>query len=176
MVPTLQYEAARSLIQDGDLLSFVPNDKKILHVATQKVTKSDYYHSGIAVWMNTRCGASRLFVCEATRSGRHVIPLSCYRSYRFDVTACPVEFCKFEDNLLERVGKVPYGFLDFITVGARNLFGITLKDANGEICSEVVQKQYSYAGMSMPSYILSPGELYEYMKACGIQDRVHVVQ
>lgn len=175
VVAKLSYDEARSLIQDGDLLSFVPHSNNLLHRITQWVTKSSYYHSGVAVWMESTGHIRRLFVCEAHRSGRRLIPLSMYKGTKFDVTCCPIDWEFIEEGLLDNVGKIKYGFMDFVFVGVRDLFGITLRDTDGEICSEMVQDAYNKAGLRMPDYVLSPGELYEYLKASGIEDRVQVI-
>ena len=168
------YEEARSLIKNGDLISFCPNDRNWLHRLTLKVTQSDYYHSGMAVWLEAEFGTRRLFVCEAHKSGRRLVPLSLYENNSFDVLACPVEFHKIEAPALDRVGKVKYGFMDFIAVGLRILFGIHLKDQSGEICSEFIQDEYNKAGFSMPQEVLSPGELHGYLLSLGIEHRVSV--
>ncbi len=175
--PVMNYEEARSLIQNGDLLSFMVGrkDRSFFHSLTQAVTRSPYYHSGIAVWMHTQGGQSRLFVCEAHRGGRRLVPLSMYSNTRFDVTECPVDFKLIEKSLIERVGNVPYGFLDYISVGLRMLFGITAKDDSGaEICSEMAQDLYYNAGLRMPEDPLAPNELKDFVNKMGYADRVHV--
>ena len=174
--PELTYDDARELIQSGDSISFVPHDNNPLHVITQLVTKSEYYHTGVAVWMYTSTGRSRLQVCEAHRSGRRLVPLSLYRGTRFDVTKGLIDFDLIEGPLLDKVGKVKYGFRDFVGIGFRELFGLTIKDESGEICSEVVQDALWRAGLNIPrDTVMSPGERYRYLKGMGIEDRVKVI-
>lgn len=172
--PRLQYEKARELICNGDLLSFTPHDANFIHALTLRVTNSKYYHTGLAVWLQSPCGQPRLFVCEAVRGGRRLVPLSIYSNTAFDVTCCPVDFDKMEGHMLERVGRVPYGFCDFIAVGLRRLFGIHLRNQRGEICSELAQKMYEKAGLHLFDEVLSPGEIYALLKEKGVPDRVHV--
>ena len=169
----MNYTDARSLIKSGDLLSFKPNDTKFLHVLTQAVTKSEYYHSGVAVWI-TVDRVRRLFICEATRVGRRLVPLSIYSTHKFDVTECPVQFQDMEESLLERVGYVGYGFMDFVSIGVRNLFGVTLRDSKGEVCSEMVQKEYKKAGFNCQEYPYSPGELKDTLNRLGFNDKLSV--
>lgn len=174
--PSLLYDEARKLIQSGDIISFVPHGSNPLHVITQLVTKSEYYHTGVATWLYTSNGNQRLFVCEAHRSGRRLVPLSIYRGTQFDVTRCPVSFDLMEDRLLAKVGQVKYGFRDFVGIGFRELFGLVIKDEKGEICSEMVQDALWIAGMKIPEdTVMSPGELYRYLKGMGMEDRVKVI-
>lgn len=175
--PVLSYQEARPLIKNGDLLSFKVSRKNrtFLHDLTKAVTRSHYYHSGIAVWMFTQGGEGRLFICEAHREGRRLVPLSMYSNVHFDVTVCPVEFSLIEKSMLERVGTVPYGFLDYITVGLRMTFGISAKNDEGaEICSEMAQNLFSEAGFKVPDYPMAPNELKDYVNYMGYSDRVQV--
>lgn len=175
--PVMNYDGARTLIQNGDLLSFMVGhkDRKLTHKLTELVTNSPYYHSGIAVWLSSAHGESRLFICEAKPTGRQIVPLSMYSNLRFDVTRCPVEFRAIERPMLEKVGSVPYSILDYVTVGLRMMFGISAKDDTGaEICSEMAQDLYYNAGLALPEEPLAPNELKEYLNATGYEDRVHV--
>jgi hypothetical protein len=172
--PTYSYEEARGLIQNGDCISFISRDDNFLHNLTKKVTKSDYYHSGIAVWLSSPGGIQRLFVCEAHRAGRRLVPLSMYQGAWLDVKQCPVNFMDMEASLLTKVGQVDYGFADYILVGMRILFGVRVGDDAGEICSELVQDEYAKAGFEMPEYVLSPGELDRYLSSKGVPDRVFI--
>ena len=171
---TLNYEEGRLLIKDGDLISFIPTPGNFLHTLTQKVTKSDYYHSAIAVWLESDGGTRRLFVCEAHREGRRLVPMSMYKGSSFDVTVCPITYALIDGPMLDPVGGVPYGFFDFIAVGARMLFGVNISNGAGEICSEMVENMYDLGGMRMPKYIMSPGELKAYLNACGVVDRLYI--
>lgn len=177
VVPVMSYKEARSFIKNGDLLTFMVGHKdyRLLHKLTKFVTRSPYYHTGIAVWMSTDSGESRLFICEAHRTGRRLVPLSMYSNLRFDVTTCPVEFNLIEKPLLELVGSVPYGFLDYIGVGLRMLFGITAKDDDGsEICSEMAQDLFYKAGLSIPDVPFAPNELKHFINTIGFADKVYV--
>lgn len=176
-VPVVSYEEARSLIKSGDLLSFRTGsrDAKPMHWLTEMVTRSPYYHTGIAVWLSSEGGESRLFICEAQPSGRRLVPLSMFANLHFDVTESPVAFELIEKMMLERVGAVPYGFLDYIGVGVRMLFGIAAKDDNGaEICSEMAQDLFRKAGLVIPEHPLAPNELKEFINDLGFKDRILV--
>jgi hypothetical protein len=175
--PVMSYKDARPLIQNGDVVSFMVGHKDhlILHKLTKLVTRSPYYHTGLAVWIATSSGESRLFVCEAYPGGRRLIPLSVYSNLRFDVTPCPVAFDLIEKPMLERVGSVPYGFWDYFAVGLRMLFGITAKDNEGtEICSEMAQDLFFNADFPIPIMPLAPNELKEFINNAGIADRVSI--
>lgn len=139
------------------------------------VTNSSYYHTGIAVWLSSENSLPRLFICEAQPAGRRLVPLSIYSDLHFDVTKCPVDFGLIERPLLEKVGSVPYGFLDYIGIGMRMLFGITAKDDNGaEICSEMAQDLFRKAGLIIPEHPLAPSELKKFINDLGFEDRVLV--
>ena len=175
--PVMSYKEARPLIQNGDVISFMIGDKdnKFLHKLIKLVTGSRYYHTGVAVWMSTSGGESRLFICEAHPSGRRLVPLSVYSDLHFDIMPCPVPFDFIERQLVERVGSVPYGFLDYIGVGLRMVLGITAKDHNGsEICSEMVQDLLLGAGFSIGTAPLAPSELKEVINYAGFHDRISV--
>ncbi len=175
--PNLDYNTGRLLIKNGDLLSFKPrkNHTKLIQRLTQLVTRSSYYHSGIAVWLKSENVIARLFVCEAHKSGRRIVPLSVYSSHEFAVTECPVNFNLIERELVERVGFVPYGTIDYIVIGLRMLFGITAKNKSGqEVCSEMIQMLYRSVGLDLPKYALAPGELKEMVNSLGYNDRVYI--
>ena len=169
---TLKYAEARELIQDGDIVSVKPCDYNPVHLVVCWVTKKPFYHTAIALWMYSTGGTKRLFVCEAHRSGRRLVPMSKYESNEMVVKCAPLPFAKIEESLLSRVGFVPYAFWDLIVVGVRILFGRLWKDSKAEICSELAQDIYSEAGFTMPDYVLSPGELDSYLESCGVPDRV----
>lgn len=157
------YAEVRSLICNGDLLTFSKNAQSSLwHRFTTRVLRSPYYHCGLAVWMTSDNGTRRLFICEAGTS-RRILLLSAYTGLDFDVIGCPADFNKFEDSLLERVGVERYSIITYIAVGLRFLIGLPTKDPSGEICSEMVQKAYRKGGFYLPRTIMSPGELHAYV-------------
>ncbi len=176
--PVMSYEEARGNIQNGDVLSFITghkNGKALFRQLTKAVTNSSYYHTGIAVWLSSVNSAPRLFICEAQPAGRRLVPLSFYSDLHFDVTKCPVDFSLIEKPLLEKVGSVPYGFLDYIGIGMRVLFGITAKDDDGaEICSEMAQDLFRDAGLAISENPFAPSELKKFINDLGFEDRVLV--
>jgi hypothetical protein len=68
-LPSLRYADIRGSIQDGDILLF--KGRGLLSRLISMFTRSDYTHSGIAVWWN-----ERLMVLEAVGKGVWAVPLS----------------------------------------------------------------------------------------------------
>jgi hypothetical protein len=125
--------------------------------------KSEYYHCGIAMWLQSNSGVKRLFICEAGTK-RRLILLSVYKGLDFDVIACPVDFELVEDSLLNRVGVAKYSFATYLAVGLRYLLGISFEQQRGEICSMLVQSEYRRAGLeALPEVVMSPGELHNWL-------------
>lgn len=165
----LSYEEARDHICNGDLLSFSKNaESSLWHRFTTRVLRSPFYHCGIAMWLTSNNGEKRLFICEAGNK-RRIILLSTYSGLDFDVIKCPVDFNDIEFRLLDRVGIAKYSIRTYISVGLRFLFGFTSRDQSGEICSEMIQREYRQAGLHyLPLYdVLSPGELHDMLLSNG---------
>jgi hypothetical protein len=68
-LPSLRYTDIRGSIQDGDILLF--KGRGLLSRLISMFTRSEYTHSGIAVWWN-----ERLMVLEAVGKGVWAVPLS----------------------------------------------------------------------------------------------------
>ena len=146
------------------------------HKFTTWVIKDPHFHCGIALWMTTRSGVPRLFICEAGIK-RRVILLSSYLGSDMDVLKAPVDIGKYEEHMLSRVGVTPYSLWDYLSVALRIWLDVPVRcpfGNKGEICSEMVQKEYATAGYPTAHIVLSPGELYRLLLRDGCELRVRV--
>lgn len=169
------YSAARFYIKDGDFIAMRRTGRSSLwHKFTTWVTGAPHYHCGIALWMATRSGFPRLFICEAGTK-RRVVLLSSYLGTEIDVLVCPVGMSRLEEPLLSKVGTSPYSLVDYISIGFRLWFGlVTRVSPPGEVCSEMVQSEYANAGFQTSDTVLSPGELYKLLleKGCAVRVKI----
>lgn len=159
---TYTYEEARDLIRDGDIVSVHRRRGSLnpFHLITNIVTNSPIYHSAVATWLKTEYGHERLFVIEAASGGRRLIPMSCYSLDDMDVIACPFDFSTVADDALAKVHMVPYGYIDLIVIGIKELFGLPAKDVvNAEVCSEFAAKTWKAGGVNIEDTVLSPAKL-----------------
>lgn len=170
--PILKYLDARELIQDGDILSFRPHPSEYVKRLTCLVTNTPYYHTGMAVWLSPEVGIKRLFVIEAHKGGRRLIPMSLYEEDIIDVICCPIDFSKVSAEVLEKVGKVPYGYIDFVIIGLKEMIGLPSTDHSGEVCSEFVAKTCVAGGVKISDTDISPGKLDAELIKLGAQRRV----
>lgn len=165
MAPILSYEQARDLIQDGDIVSILRNDKKssIIAKLTTWWTQSPIYHTGIAVWLSTYSNnEKRLFIVEAFDATRRVAPLSIYAKNRMHILAIPehVKFEYFAPSLLERIGTAEYSYIRAFMSGLRQYVKLpALVLATGEFCSELAAKAWKIGGMNITETGLNPAEL-----------------
>jgi hypothetical protein len=94
------------------------------------------------MWMSSDNGTKRLFFVDANTGSRRIVPLSEYEGYGMTVIESPVYPEYYEDELLKKVGKIQYGYLDAMIIGLFERFEITNKhlDFSGECCSEMITK------------------------------------
>lgn len=171
----VNYEQAKSLISDGDLI-FFKNGGTIWSRMTQFLTKSPIYHCGIAFWIRDPLYASRLMVVEASIGGRRIVTLSSYEKHEMDVIASPAEWEKYCDPVLEKTGAIPYSKLEFIAIGLLEAFGVRRrKDDFGEVCSKMIAEYCKTAGIELPTTDISPAKLKSTLLELGFAQRCTVV-
>jgi len=154
----LTYEEARGSIDTGDIV-FVAHGSSLVSRLTELATRSSFFHVGIAVWLRDAAFESRLFIVEAHQGGRRIVSLSSYANYPLTIVSSEVPFSAYSDALMERVGSVPYGYLDYISIGLRELLHIKVGDFKGEVCSEMVARHLNMGGLYLPT-LLSPAKLF----------------
>ncbi len=160
----ISYEQARTVIQDGDIISVLRLDKRasLLQKVITYWTKSPIYHTAIALWMNTEHGEKRLFVVEAYDATRRITPLSVYQKHRLHVLAKPehVRFDLFVGSLVERVGTAEYSYVRAFISGVRQYLKLpNIVLTTGEFCSELAAKVWKMGGMNITETGLNPAEL-----------------
>ncbi len=158
----ISYEGALRKINTGDIV-FLSGAKGLFSRAITKVTKSPFSHVGIAVWL-TDCTCSNRaplpFIVEAFSAGRRIVSLSYYGESRsLSVIESPIPWEKYSDELMQRTGREPYGWLDLLGLGLKELVGLKGLDFNGEVCSEMVAKSLNRGGLGLDP-MQSPGSLY----------------
>lgn len=163
---TLNYEIARSLIKDGDLVS-VFKAHSLFNRLTQRFT-GEYTHVGGALWMD-----GGLWLAEINSGRNHAIPLSQLKHCGFDVSSPPPgvtpESARFETLLALRETE-PYGYLSAIATGVVEFFRlpIIVNWRNGRHCAGFMVRIYDRAGWSSDgrgthSYVVSPTKLTKRM-------------
>lgn len=164
---TYYYDQARELIKDGDII-FFKNKPHLTSKIISAITDSPFSHVAIAFWVTVDCKnihkVKRLMIVESTgkTNNRGIINLSNNRIFYMTVVSPPLKWVDISEDALDRVGMVPYGWLDGLLIGARSLLyksvgkEVKTKDARGEVCSEFVAKSYK-----LPKTQISPHELYD---------------
>ena len=170
----LTYEQARNYIEDGDVL-FMRKGNSFWSKLIRLVTGSDVYHCGIAFWVRDPVYKSRLFVVEAHAGGRRIVSLSTYANQPMDVLASTVPWEQYCDDLLSNTGRVPYSLLEFLWIGAIELFGIRRHtDDLGEVCSKMVALHFQRAGLDLETDV-SPGRLREILLNLNFQHKFSII-
>lgn len=154
----MTYDEARESIVDGDIV-FVAGGTSIWNKLTQLVTFSPYFHVGIAFWMRDSAYESRLFMVEAHNGGRRIVSLSSYADRPMTVVASEVPYRTYAKELLDKSGSVKYSIKDFIAIGLTETFKLKIRNASGEVCSEMVARALNNGNLYLP-VLLSPGALY----------------
>jgi hypothetical protein len=170
---TVTYTEGREQIRNGDILAF--HTTKISPFGPKVVsffTGSSIYHVGIAVWLYSSEGDRRLFIVEANKGNRQIVPLSLYAGERIDVYKYPVMFKKFSGKLLDSVGFVKYSYIDLPIIWLKEKFGIELRNQSGEVCSEMIAKMFDGTKFQLNTSLISPGKLIEDLVIKGMKIRV----
>jgi hypothetical protein len=173
----MNYEEARLLIKDGDIISiFRPKHKFSLFANTISFfTQSPIYHTAIAVWLGNELGDKRLFVVEADLSNRRITPLSMYCGQEIHVLAIPeyVRFGFFSNELLAHVSQAKYGVIKAVEAGLKKYFLLPRISATGEICSELALRMWCIGGFKgFAETLLTPDQLEKRLLESGVKLRV----
>ncbi len=163
------FDSVRDSIRTGDIV-FINGTKGLLSWLITSATRSTFSHVGIACWLYDFGSSSpMLFIVEAAPAGRRVVSMSHYGQRRpMTIVSSPVEWAVYRKELLDNTGNQPYGWLDLIRIGLRELFGIKARDFYGEVCSEMVAAVLNANGFPI-EYTPSPGMLYRTLLARGCE-------
>jgi hypothetical protein len=86
----------------------------------------------------------------------------------------PVEWDLYGDELLTKTGAVDYAYINLISIGLREKFGLKLKASQGEVCSEMVARVLRANGVRLPTNQVSPGLLLRQLLDQGCQKRLEI--
>jgi len=170
------YDVSRTMIKDGDLLSFFKShEETFLHkfetVPIGFFVGSKIFHSGIAMWMTTDTGDRRLMLCEAVGVGRRLVNLSKFKDVKFEVTSKPdnLDAAKIITYMLDGLTE-GYAFSDLPKIMLKEFFGIKNIEGStkGAVCSETAARAWEAGGMQFDTTVLSPGMLRNVLSQKGI--------
>ena len=166
--PLLQFEAARSVVQTGDL--FLCSGKKGMSQLIRFATKSPWSHVAIAVRVES---LDRVLVCESVEKiGVRALPLHTFlfgvagkKPYPGKVllarqaklnAAGDAALKAMTDFALDQLGD-PFAVADIVKIAARILWGATnqetpaaLEAQDEYICSEYAALCFEKAGVTIP--------------------------
>ena len=163
----MNYDQARSMISDGDLVFVRGSWSKPLQSLIMWFTNSEYSHVGICFWITIN-NKQRLMIIEAQGgTTRRILNLSFYQGHNMDLMKAPKPWIDYADDITSKIGLIPYGWLDAIYSGLREKIQkyIYLPPKNldsGEICSEMIAK-----ALKLPITELSPQGLFDELKKGG---------
>jgi hypothetical protein len=178
---TLSYEAARPLIKSGDIINFYRgNDgwRTLGHALISFFTGSPIWHCGVAVWVKLEDGTDKLMLVETiTRGGKRMVPLEVYSQYKKEVVPLPAQFSfeKMREKAMANINDQAYGYLDLITIGLHEFFGIPTKSVTSEVCSELVADLWVEAQVPLIDTHVSPGRLKLDLSLMGISATMTVL-
>lgn len=166
----LTYTEGRDKIKSGDIVAFHTDHRS--PIGPQIVTfftGFSVYHVGVAVWLYSSAGDRRLFIVEANKGNRQIVPLSLYAGERMDIYTPPVKFDLFSETLLARVGNIKYSWFDLPKIWVREKFGINCNNSKGEVCSEMIVHIFKESGVQFSTDVISPGKLVNEMRNNGFE-------
>lgn len=155
----MRYEEARSMIRTGDCIA-VRTAHGILGALTKILTRSQYPHVGIAIWI-----ADRLYMAELNGGRNHLVPMS--QLIEFDVYACPAGLVNVEEATLNALTfSIEYGYAAFVLIGLLNWLRIKVFVHWRKIivCSGFCVAIYEAAGWPERSRQISPQELADQLE------------
>lgn len=170
------YLEARDQINSGDLIAFeVSKYAPKISNMIKLFTNEDIYHIGIAVWMYSSEGDSRLFIVQASNGNRQVVPLSLYEDETMQVFERPVPFDQISGVVLERIGSVKYSYPDLISIWLREKFNVrNAKNHSGEVCTEMIVNIFQSVGINMGHELSTPQTIVNNLTKLGIKQKFRI--
>lgn len=174
----LSYEEGRLLVKDGSLVFF--KARKWSQRLVTLFTGGKYSHCGILVWMESQ-GQRRLMLVEAFVGGTRIINLRSYSDRDMLILDLGVDWANSEASkkLLDKTGRNPYGFLDFISIGVKDLstkigFPVRMPNFAGEVCSELVANYLIDNGFLLIDSCISPNTLLCWLRSVPVVSRLYL--
>ena len=141
----MQYEQARQIIKDGDIVFIHGSWKQPIQALIMFFTFSRFAHVCVAFWQDLGGEEKRLMCVESQGlAKRRILSLSFYKNKKMTIVSAPKAWDLVKEKALSRIGQVKYGYFEAVWVGLRQFFQKTLGvrlprlDTAGEICSEFV--------------------------------------
>lgn len=158
----MKYEDTRDLFRNGDVVFFSGGKKSLVRRAITWFTNGPIYHVGIAFWMNDGTD-DRLMLAEAQPDGFRIINLSNYKDRDMTVFRSLVPWENIATVISDSTGRVSYDFIDLLFIGLHEKFGMPIPNISGpgEVCSVIVAKILSNAGVKGLDVMSSPMKLYK---------------
>lgn len=160
------FHEARELIQDGDIVFIHGTWHDPIQAVIMLCTASEYSHTCIAFWVESKVGRHLMCVEAQSRSSRRVLPLSFYSDFHMTIVSAPLPWAEVRDRALADVGRASYSLFDAMYVGlyevVRRLTGKSIPTLSNirEFCSTFVAAVYR-----LPNRHVSPQQLYEDLRA-----------
>jgi len=165
MVQYISHEEAYNLIEDGDIM-FVANAPGFFGQLIRWATKSTYSHCAFLFWVEV-AGMKRILIVEQQGgTKRRLLNSEYYDDRELHIISNPQPWKDQAPKALERIGLVPYSYVEAIYTGLRDFLfrsvGIQLPALNfpGEICSEFVARV-----LGLDSKDVSPQDLFDQLHA-----------
>jgi len=152
------YKEARNKIADGDLVA-VRAAHGVLGYLTKFFTRSQYTHTGLAIW-----DEDGLYLAELNGGRNHKIPMSQLEHIDFDVYEKPHGLRNIRSAITKWLRKpIDYGYLAFFAIGLLNWLKVKMFVPWRKIlvCSGWCVAVYEEAGWPRRSRVISPQELTE---------------
>lgn len=173
---TYSYEEGRLLVKDGSLVFF--KARKWSQRLVTFFTGGKFSHCGVLTWMEIQ-GQRRLMLVEAFVGGTRIINLRSYSDREMLILDLGIDWANSEASkrLIDKTGHNPYGFLDFLSIGVKDIstkLGFPLKMPNfkGEVCSELVANYLVDSGFNLHDVCISPNTLLCWLRSVPVTSRL----
>jgi hypothetical protein len=151
----LTYVMARPKIKTGNLIA-VRGKAGLFAQLIRWVTRSDYTHTGIAIWLTDQNQEQGLYVAEEDGVKNVYTPLSQYAEDEFDVFPTPNQRCSPVRAIQTAMRtRITYSWLQILRIGVYKLVRLTLPGARrGMICSgfsAAIYRELGWAPVGLPT-------------------------
>jgi len=157
----MDYQTARSLFKNGDLVFFSRGHWNIVRRLIVFFSKGKYYHVGVAFWAKIG-DENRLMLIESQPGGLRIINMGFLEDRDMTVFRCPVDWDIISSEMLDSTGRISYDFVDVAMIGLHERFGVPISrkiTGKGEVCSVYISKMLQKAGLTGIDTLVSPNKL-----------------
>lgn len=160
------YDDLRDSMKDGQVVFIKGNN--LFHRFVKWVTRGNFTHCGMLVWMTDDAGYRNLMVVESSAGGARIVTLRSYVHRGFSVVDINFDWSKYGAVILDATGVTHYSILNFVVIGVkelllqagmRTLAGLIKYKSTGEVCSEFIADELYSRGLVQDTKV-SPNALY----------------